>query len=484
VSAPSKHLPKQLGRYEIVGLLATGGMAEVFLARHMGPSGFERVAVVKRIFPHLAREPALVSMFLDEGRIAARIHHPNVVQVTDLGRDGDELFLAMELVEGESLGSFMRRHWSLDRPIGYELAAYIVAEACAGLHAAHELLADDGTSAEIVHRDVSPQNIMMTYGGHVKVVDFGIAKAADRVTKTQTGELKGKVEYMSPEQARSEVLDRRTDLFSLGVLLFEMILGKRLFRRAGELASLRAVTEDPIPLLRSVDPHAPAALEVITAKALARRREDRYPTAEAMRRDLVQYLRGSPNVGVHGDLLSSRMRELFADRLERKAELLRSVRTGSASGSPEIPASEVDLGVDQPVVATLTPSTRAASHSGGTVVPRSRAPLFVVAGVVAVAAGAVAGALTLARAPAVGESVREAPSSTSSTSSAPEVASAQPPLVEPATLASGSTSTALSSTPLVSSASATASDRRVVAPPIRKAPTATSTAASPYRRFN
>ncbi len=151
--------PRRLGRYEVLGLLATGGMAEVHLGRLMGPSGFERVVVLKRILPHLARESDFVDMFLDEARIVAKIDHPNVVHVIELGRDGDELFLAMELVEGESVGSLMRRHWAARRTIGIDLAAYIVSQAAAGLHAAHVLTDPSGRHLEIVHRDVSPQNL-------------------------------------------------------------------------------------------------------------------------------------------------------------------------------------------------------------------------------------------------------------------------------------------------------------------------------------
>lgn len=477
----TQNLPRQLGRYEILGLLATGGMAEVFLARLMGPSGFERVVVLKRIFPHLARETELVNMFLDEGRIAARINHPNVVQVTDLGRDGEELFLAMEFIEGESLGGLMRRHWALRRPIGCELAAHIIAEACAGLHAAHELKADDGSAAHVVHRDVSPQNIMVSYAGHVKVVDFGIAKAADRITKTQTGELKGKVEYMSPEQARSERLDRRSDIFSLGILLFELVLGKRLFRRAGELASLRAVSEDPIPLLRSVDPTVPAALERIAARALARTRDERYATADEMRRDLVEYLVRTPNMGAHGELLATRMKELFADRLEHKSELLRGMRTGT--GVRPIPDAEVDLAVEQPVVATLTPSSPSASRPNDPHATRaaSRARWVGVAVAAAVLGGT--GAIAFVRSKSEVDAERrtnepaldlEAPRAS--------VSASAPPLVEPA-------SAALSTTAVSPNASATLpllpSQRAPFSSP-KGAKTAApkATASSPYRRFN
>ena len=299
--APSE--PTRLGRYEILGRLATGGMAEVFLGRLMGPSGFERVVVLKRILPHLARESDFVDMFLDEARIVAKINHKNVIQVSELGRDGDELYLVMEFVEGESLGGFMRRHWGSEREIGFELAAYVIAEACAGLHAAHELSDEDGRTQEVVHRDVSPQNLMITYDGQVKVLDFGIAKAVDRSARTATGTLKGKVEYMSPEQCKAQPLDRRSDVFALGTLLYELATNKRLFRRGNEVAALRAVCEEPIPRPCDVLPGFPPALEEICLKALARDRGARYRSADELRRALVGYLRTTEHVGMHQEAL-------------------------------------------------------------------------------------------------------------------------------------------------------------------------------------
>jgi len=382
--------PTRLGRYEIIGLLATGGMAEVHLGRLMGPSGFERVVVVKRILPHLAREAAFVDMFLDEARIVAKINHKNVIQVSELGREADELFLVMEFVEGESLGGFMRRHWGNEREIGFELAAYIVSEACAGLHAAHELKDEDGRPQEVVHRDVSPQNLMVTYDGQVKVLDFGIAKAVDRSARTSTGTLKGKVEYMSPEQCKAQPLDRRSDIFALGVLLYELSASKRLFRRGNELASLRAVCEDPIPLPSAVVPGFPQELEAICLKALAREREDRFKSADEMRRALIAFLRTTEHVGMHEEALGIRMRELFDDRLEVKHALLRKVRAGTKVAS--MPAPEVDLGVTVPVVPTMAslviaPAAQPVSEQAASAKRSIRAPALIVSVAVATVLG-------------------------------------------------------------------------------------------------
>src|SRR4051794_11133466 len=198
--AHEPNVPRSLGRYEVVGFLASGGMAEVFLGRVRGPSGFERPVVLKRMLPHLIRQESFVNMFLDEARIVARVRHPNVVQVHELTREGGELFMVMEYLEGESLAGLSRRLMARGETLDPEIAAYVVAEACSGLHSAHELRGDDGKSVGVVHRDVSPQNLFVTFAGSVKILDFGIAKAQDRVTRTETGELKGKLDYMSPEQ--------------------------------------------------------------------------------------------------------------------------------------------------------------------------------------------------------------------------------------------------------------------------------------------
>ncbi|HEY6461638.1 MAG TPA: serine/threonine-protein kinase, partial [Polyangiaceae bacterium] len=195
-----KALPDKLGRYQILGELAVGGMAEILLARVVGPSGFERPVVIKRILPHLARQEAFVSMFLDEARIAAGIRHRNVIHVEELAEGPEGLYLVMEYLEGESAAGLMRRIFVRETSLDLALGSYIVAEACAGLHAAHELEDASGQKQHLVHRDVSPHNLFIAYDGRVKVLDFGIAKAADRITRTEAGQLKGKFSYMSPEQ--------------------------------------------------------------------------------------------------------------------------------------------------------------------------------------------------------------------------------------------------------------------------------------------
>ena len=348
MQASAENLPRRLGRYEIVGRLAFGGMAEILLARLTGPSGFERPVVIKRILPQLLAEPAFVDMFLDEGRLAARIRHPNVVQVQELCIEDRELFLVMEYLEGEAVAGVARRCRVRARHVDRALAAYVVAEAAAGLHVAHELRGTDGEPLDIVHRDVSPENVFVGYDGTVKVLDFGIAKARDRITKTEAGMLKGKFDYMSPEQALGEPLDRRSDVFSLGIVLYELTTERRLFRRATQLATLRAATEEEIVLPSAIDPTYPRALEDICMQALARDRSLRFATALDLRRALLEALRDLRGPAMPEEALSTLMRDLFPDRIQQKSEMLSSMRQGVTPA--HVPEADVDVAVEIPPV--------------------------------------------------------------------------------------------------------------------------------------
>ena len=339
--------PAALGRYEIIGRLATGGMAEILLGRLTGPSGFARAVAIKRILPGYASHKSFVDMFLDEARIAARINHPNVVSYEELSRDDGQLFVVMEYLEGESLASLQRRARSRRRPIDHGQACYVVSEAAAGLHAAHEMCDFDGAPLGIVHRDISPQNVFVTYDGTVKLMDFGIAKAANRITATEAGALKGKFAYMSPEQAEGEELDRRSDVFSLGILLYELLTGRRLFRRATPTASLRAVKEAKVAAPSSIAPGCPAELDAICLRALARDVADRYPTAEALRLDLLKVLRRLSE-GDPGLALKETMLGLFPDRRDEKSEMLRQVAVGREPS--QLPEPEVDFDDELPSV--------------------------------------------------------------------------------------------------------------------------------------
>jgi len=294
-------------------------MATVHLARAYGAAGFERWFAVKRIHPHLAKHASVVAMFLDEARIAASLDHPNLAQVFDLGHDRGEYFMGMEYLHGEHLGGVVERQGAL--PLG--IAARIVADAAYGLHHAHEALDAHGRLLSLVHRDVSPQNIFVTYDGQVKVTDFGIVKASHRLRQTDTGGLKGKIGYMSPEQMLGEEVDRRTDVFALGIVLWEITTGRRLFRCDTFAETVLRITcghvEPPSSIVHAYSP----ALEDIVLRALSTSRSDRFATAADMACALEEYL-GASGAPVGSRDLRSLMHRVFADPLAHKEAILRA----------------------------------------------------------------------------------------------------------------------------------------------------------------
>ena len=321
----------RIGRYQLCYHLASGGMASVFLARAVGPAGFWKPVALKRIHPHLARRKDFVAMFLDEARIAARIDHPNVCAVHDFGEADGTYYLAMEYLVGVPL---IRLLHAMEREAKagrsrfestrwHALAARVIADAAAGLHAAHEL-SEGGEPLGVVHRDVSPQNVFVTFAGAVKVVDFGIALARDRVQETETGTLKGKLGYMAPEQAASGALDRRADVWALGVCLWEMLVGARLFRRGTPMETLRAVADAPIEAPSSRRAGVPAELDRIVLRALSRDREGRQPTARALARELEAFVRATGEPTGLSDL-AEWMDPLFTAERAQKSEIVHTV---------------------------------------------------------------------------------------------------------------------------------------------------------------
>jgi serine/threonine protein kinase len=308
-----------LGKYQVLRLLAVGGMAEIYLARATGIAGFEKALVLKRILPHLADDPEFVAMFLDEARLTATLGHPNVVQVYDVDRVGQDTFFTMELVNGRDLTSVLAACAQKKRGLSLSHALYIVREVASGLHYAHDKKGKDGQPLGTVHRDVSPGNVMVSFEGLVKIVDFGIAKAALRSSKTKSGMVKGTVLYMSPEQAQGHELDRRSDVFSLGILLYELTTGTRPFRGPSDYAVLHKLISEDAPPPTAKRPNYPPALERIVLRALARDREARYPTAGALRDELEQFMKESALVATASSL-GAFMRELF-DQREDTADL-------------------------------------------------------------------------------------------------------------------------------------------------------------------
>ncbi|HEY0711540.1 MAG TPA: serine/threonine-protein kinase, partial [Polyangia bacterium] len=269
-------------RFQVLRRLGMGGMAEVFSAIHHEPGGVQRPVVIKRPLPDLAAHPEFLAMFLDEARIASSLQHPNIVRVLEVIHQPDNCLIVMELVEGKSLSALLARLERSGQRLESRLAAYVVARAAHGLHHAHTRTDAEGKPLQIIHRDVSPQNVLVSFTGDVKVIDFGIAHALGRVTQTRTGTRKGKTGYMAPEQARAGAIDSRVDVFALGILLWELSCGRRLFVRADDFRTMNALLLDPIPLPSSVAAVAPE-LESIIMRALSRNPDERFQTADELR---------------------------------------------------------------------------------------------------------------------------------------------------------------------------------------------------------
>jgi serine/threonine protein kinase len=307
-------LPRRLGKYELLRRLAVGGMAEIYLARATGIEGFEKIVVVKRILPELGLKQELVRMFLGEARLAATLHHPNVVQVYDVGAADGSFFFAMEHVHGQDLRAVIEAGLAQKRHVPFAEAISIGVGMCAGLHYAHESVGFDGRPLGIIHRDVSLSNVLVSYDGCTKVVDFGIAKANTSTVQTQHGTVRGKVSYLSPEQCRCEPLDRRSDVFAIGIVLWELTTSRRLFRRESDFATMRAITEGSTIPPSQRRPGYPPELEAIVMKALARRPEDRYQTAQELQLDLEAFAREQRLV-ISSVSLARFMEGLFADKI-------------------------------------------------------------------------------------------------------------------------------------------------------------------------
>ena len=315
--------PERFGRYVLLDRIGAGGMAEVYRAVMPGAQGFRQTFVVKRILAERSRATDFVDMFVQEARIGSLLSHPNIVQVFDFGNVGGDYFLAMEYLRGRDVQALMRqlRRQNLLCPV--PVAAFIAHEVAVCLGYAHDLVAADGKRLNIVHRDVSPSNIMCLRTGGVKLLDFGIAKAAGENTEnTEQGLFKGKLAYVAPERIKNEAIDGGVDIFGLGVVLWEMLAGKRLFRGKSELETLNNVLEKPVPPPSSVRPDVPASLDAVVMKALARNRNVRYPTGQAMAEDLeaVMQLTGS-----NSRMLADLLREAFGSDLSKSQESLSTV---------------------------------------------------------------------------------------------------------------------------------------------------------------
>ncbi len=300
---------RDLGRYELVLELARGGMAELFLGRLHGTGGFAKLVAIKRILPHLTTDRQFTEMFLQEGRIAARLSHPNVCQVFELGELDGQLFLAMEYLDGVAWD-----HLVLAGRPSPRLIAGVLAQAAEGLHYAHTLRDPAGTPTPIVHRDVSPQNLFVTVDGVCKVLDFGVSKMTAEQSRTRSGVIKGKLPYMAPEQIRGEPLDGRADVFALGVCAWEAFSGERLFDRPTDFLIWKAITEEELPTLTSRWPQCPPSIAAVVHRALAGSSTDRHPTAQAFADDL----RGAAGFASAAEIAEA-VRTTCADRLANRS---------------------------------------------------------------------------------------------------------------------------------------------------------------------
>ena len=332
-------LPLQMGRFTLAEELGSGGMATVYLGKMRLGAGLDRLVALKTIHGHLAKKQSFIDMFLDEARIASHISHPNVCSVYDFGQEEGVYYLAMEHLLGEPLFDLIG---AVDRDRGEELmqaipfmAARVIADACEGLHAAHTTKASDGGSLGIVHRDVSPQNIFITYEGTVKIVDFGCAKALERVTQTTTGVMKGKVSYAAPEQLRAGEIDQRVDVFALGVCLWETLAVRPLFRRKTALETARAVLEEETPRADEDRPWVPRALADVAAKALAADPGERYASARDMGRELRNWIAKS-GVPFESAEVAEWMEYLFAQRHDARRVVVQRTESLDASSVPSV----------------------------------------------------------------------------------------------------------------------------------------------------
>ncbi|MEW5851663.1 MAG: serine/threonine-protein kinase, partial [Myxococcota bacterium] len=283
---------QQFGKYALVNRLAVGGMAEVFRAKLLGEAGFERMVALKRILPNFSSDQDFITMFIDEARIAGRLTHGNIVQTIELGRYDDTYYIAMELVEGMDLSALIAACKQRGLKPSVELACFVTAEACRGLAYAHEARDENGNPLGIIHRDISPQNILLSVNGDVKISDFGIAKALDRVGNTSAGVIKGKGGYMPPEQFDGEAIDHRADLYALGVVFYELLTFEHLHNFPVTHDFGEKLRRAPPPVVSQVNPDCGPALDAILQRCVAPDPKDRYPDAGTLERQIMRYLHG------------------------------------------------------------------------------------------------------------------------------------------------------------------------------------------------
>jgi len=309
--------PLRFGKYLLLERINVGGMAEVFKAKAFGVEGFQRINAIKRILPNMSEDQEFINMFVDEARLAVQLNHANIVQIYELGKHDNQYYIAMEYVAGKDLRRIVDWYRKRKQAMPVPLAAYICAKICEGLDYAHRKTYADGKPMQLVHRDISPQNMLVSFEGDVKIIDFGIAKAADRLSKTQAGVLKGKFGYMSPEQVSGNEIDHRSDLFAVGVLLYEMLTCTRLFVAETDFSTLEKVRQCEIPPMRDLNENVPDELEVVVRKALAKNVDERYQWCSDLNEDLQRFLITDQSI-FNSKRMAAFMKETFREDIEQE----------------------------------------------------------------------------------------------------------------------------------------------------------------------
>jgi serine/threonine-protein kinase len=332
----------RFGKYTLLNRIAVGGMAEVFLARQEGLEGFEKTICIKRIRPHLSSQASFVRMFLNEAKLAAQLNHPNIVQIYDLGRVNDSYFIAMEYISGRDMSRIIPKAEKAGISFPMIYALRIASNVCEGLYFAHTKTDAYGNPLNIVHRDITPENILVSFSGTVKIVDFGIAKANSQLEQTRAGEIKGKLSYMSPEQCMGHTLDARSDIFSFGSVIYEWITGYKLFTGENEMAILKSIIDGKIYPPSYFKEDVPEAVERILMKALEKDKTKRYQSAWEMQFDIDTYLASSEFTpsNIH---LSNFLKQIFGDEIEREKELLLKHKEESERSPRPPPAVEEEI---------------------------------------------------------------------------------------------------------------------------------------------
>ncbi|OGQ22195.1 MAG: serine/threonine protein kinase [Deltaproteobacteria bacterium RBG_16_71_12] len=362
----------RFGKYTLLNRIAVGGMAEIFLARQEGLEGFEKTICIKRIRPHLSSQPNFVRMFLNEAKLAAQLNHPNIVQIYDLGRIADSYFIAMEYISGRDMSRIMPKADKQGIPFPMIYALRIASNVCEGLYYAHTKTDAYGNPLHVVHRDVTPENVLVGFNGTVKIVDFGIAKANTQIEQTRAGEIKGKLSYMSPEQAMGHQLDARSDIFALGSVIYEWVTGYKLFTGENEMAILKSIIDGKIYPPSYFKEDVPEAVERILMKALEKDKEKRYQTAWEMQFDIDTYLASSEFTpsNIH---LSNFLKQIFGDEIEREKEILLKNReaedsekaAAAAAGQSAHEHDEEVLELEDVGGRALTDASMSANGNGG-----------------------------------------------------------------------------------------------------------------------